>query len=287
MEIKLYKNGRDFAKSHDEVLKKSPHYKDMLFTLNNINGFNNKNFVISYDNLHIISYRSKMYLLGYQDELDNIIDDLYLRNVEFKHIYTSNVKFINLLKKKYNFKIEFESKSYFVSETNIRRTVFSGGCFWCMAHPYYKEDGVLKVISGYAGGTTLNPTYLETKHGENDFRESVLIVYDTNKTSYANLLKLYFESIDPFDSLGQFIDKGKSYTTCVYFKNKDEETVFNNYKAYIESSYKLEVKVLTDNDTIFYKAEDEHQEFEFKNKDKFLAEEESSGRNKFNYVKIS
>ena len=285
MEIKLYKNGRDFAKSHDEVLKKSPHYKDMLFTLNNINGFNNKNFVISYDNLHIISYRSKMYLLGYQDELDNIIDDLYLRNVEFKHIYTSNVKFINLLKKKYNFKIEFESKSYFVSETNIRRTVFSGGCFWCMAHPYYTFEGVKKVLSGYAGGKSLNPTYLETKHG-NGYRETVLIVYDSDKITYKELLKLYFESIDPFDSEGQFIDIGHSYTTCVYYKDNNNLNDFKTIRNDIESRFNCPVKVALEPDTLFYVAEEEHQEFEFKFKERFEKEELISGRTSFKYVKV-
>ncbi len=286
MEIRLYKSGNEFAKLNNELLKKSPHYTNTLFILNNINEFNNKNFVISYDSFHVISYREKMYLLGSSDKLEEIIKDLYLRNVIFKHIYTSNVKFINLLKKLYNFKISFESKSYFVEETNIRRAVFAGGCFWCMAHPYYKENGVLNVYSGYAGGTKLNPTYKETKEGLNDYFESVLIVYDTNKTCYKNLLKLYFESIDPFDSLGQFIDKSRSYSTRIFTNNHSNIEAFYSYKNQIELKYKKEVKVLLENDTIFYMAEEEHQGFEFKNKSRFLQEEKESGRENFDFVKL-
>jgi methionine-S-sulfoxide reductase len=226
-----------------------------------------------------------MYVFGYTLNMDEAITDLFYRNILFDKIFTKNVRFINRLKKLFNYKIMIDNDHYRVCQRNIRRTLFSGGCFWCMAHPYYTFDGVIKVLSGYAGGTSLNPTYLETKKG-NGYLETVLIVYDSNKISYSDLLKLYFESIDPFDTEGQFIDKGYSYTTQVYLKTKNEINCFEEYKKKIEDLYKMKVSVKKHGDALFYVAEDEHQEFEFKNKEKFLKEEEDSGRNNFSYVKI-
>jgi len=66
--------------------------------------------------------------------------------------------------------------------------MFAGGCFWCMAKPYYEYDGVISVFSGYAGGLEVNPTYEEVKAHKTTHRETIKIVYDPNVISYDELL---------------------------------------------------------------------------------------------------
>ena len=118
-------------------------------------------------------------------------------------------------------------------DNNINACVFAGGCFWCIADPFYNIDGVIDVYSGYCGGEYINPKYEDVKYGNTGHKESILIIYDKNKISYYDLLKTYFENIDPFDGTGQFIDKGDSYQTAV----------FNNIVNYIENKYNNKVMV--------------------------------------------
>ncbi len=171
-------------------------------------------------------------------------------------------------------------------EGNIKRCVFAGGCFWCLANSFYNLEGVIKVISGYSGGDTVMPTYKNVKSGITGHKESILIVYDSNKISYEKLLKTYFESIDPFDDNGQFIDRGSSYQTAVFTDDPQYMDLFKNNKTSIEKKYNKEVKVLLLNESIFYAAEEEHQEFSLKNVEAFEKEEEVSGRKDYKNIKI-
>src|SRR5919198_373418 len=85
---------------------------------------------------------------------------------------------------------------------------FAGGCFWCMEHPFDELPGVISVTSGYAGGKVKNPTYEQVSAGGSGHRESVQIVFDPTKISYAKLLDVFWHNIDPTDNQGQFCDKG-------------------------------------------------------------------------------
>ena len=169
---------------------------------------------------------------------------------------------------------------------NINACVFAGGCFWCIADPFYNIDGVIDVYSGYCGGNKINPTYKEVKEGSTGHREAILIIYDKNKISYYDLLKTYFENIDPFDDNGQFIDRGSSYQTAVFTNKENEINDFNKIVNYIETNYNNKVMVKLLNECIFYFAESEHQRFSINNIEKFKVEEEISGRNSFNKIKI-
>lgn len=278
MFIKLFNNFKEFFDSQYQYKFK---FDD---SINKINEFSNENFIIIYDDLLIYSFNSHIKSYGSSNNFDEIVKDLFYRNICFDEI--EDLRLVDSLQRLFNYKVYKEDYYYKVFPTNIRRTLFSGGCFWCMAHPYYEFKGVIKVLSGYAGGKTLNPTYLETKHG-NGYKETVFISYDSNLISYKELLKLYFESIDPFDTDGQFIDKGESYQTQVYFKTINESNIFEEYKNQIEKQYKLKVAVRTSLDSIFYLAEEEHQDFSKKNKAKFLKEEKESGREEYKYINLN
>ena len=79
------------------------------------------------------------------------------------------------------------------------KAYFAGGCFWCMEESFEKLTGVEKVISGYSGGKTENPTYEEVTYGNTGHLEVVEIIYDASLISYEELLKNFWLNIDPFD----------------------------------------------------------------------------------------
>lgn len=173
-----------------------------------------------------------------------------------------------------------------IESNNIKTCIFAGGCFWCIADPFYNIDGVIDVYSGYCGGDFENPTYKEVKTGTTGHKESILIIYDINKVSYYDLLKTYFENIDPFDGDGQFIDRGSSYQTAVFTDDVQEINDYNKIVKSIELNYQKKVMVKVLNKEIFYLAESEHQRFSINNIEKFKIEEEISGRNNFNKIKV-
>src|SRR5262245_4669733 len=86
--------------------------------------------------------------------------------------------------------------------------LFAGGCFWCVETAFENQPGVLSVVSGYSGGTKLNPKYEEVGAGGTGHAESVEVTFDPSKTSYAKLLDLFWHNIDPTQANGQFCDHG-------------------------------------------------------------------------------
>jgi len=97
--------------------------------------------------------------------------------------------------------------------------IFAGGCFWCMEYEYQEVDGVSDVISGFSGGSSDNPSYKGNHEGH---FEAVKVTYDPAVISYEDLLSIFWRSVDPFDNLGQFCDKGPSYRTAVFTANSTE-----------------------------------------------------------------
>src|SRR5690242_7080075 len=85
---------------------------------------------------------------------------------------------------------------------------FAGGCFWCMHGEFSAVEGVSKVVSGYTGGTTKNPTYEQVSSGNTGHVAAIEVTYDPQLVSFAKLLDIFWENIDPLDEYGQFCDKG-------------------------------------------------------------------------------
>ena len=110
------------------------------------------------------------------------------------------------------------SSSVLATEKN--KAYFAGGCFWCMEESFEKLSGVEEVISGYSGGKTKNPTYKEVTYGNTGHFEVIEVIYDKNLISFEKLLENFWKNIDPFDSFGQFCDKGYSYRSVAFFTNE-------------------------------------------------------------------
>ena len=117
---------------------------------------------------------------------------------------------------------------------NADEAVLAGGCFWCMESDFEKLDGVTRVISGFTGGTTPNPTYNGDHKGH---YEAVKITYDESKVSYRQILDHYWVNIDPFDARGQFCDKGPSYLSAIFVANDQERAVAEETKNAIQAQF--------------------------------------------------
>ncbi len=158
--------------------------------------------------------------------------------------------------------------------------ILAGGCFWCMSKPYYEYDGIINVYSGYCGGSEENPKYEDVKAQKTGHFESVKLVYDPYIISYEEILDIYFETIDPFDGDGQFIDRGNNYKTAIFYSNDNMKAIALNYIKRIEEKFQKKVMVMLIPEMPFYYAEEYHQDFAIKNP--LLMEEELilSGRKK-------
>ena len=172
-------------------------------------------------------------------------------------------------------------KSGVSSAKNINEAYFAGGCFWCMEEFFEKVKGVEEVISGYAGGDTENPTYKEVTYNNTGHFEVVKIIYDEDIISYKKLLNFYWQNIDPFDSAGQFCDKGSSYRSVAFYKTNSEKTEIQNSIKNIEKKFNgKKVVTFVRKFEKFYPAEDYHQDYYQENFMNYLLYKKACGREK-------
>lgn len=102
------------------------------------------------------------------------------------------------------------------------KATLAGGCFWCMESDFEALHGVSEVVSGFTGGELINPTY---KGDHTGHYEAVEITYDPEIVSYQGILDHYWVNIDPFDSRGQFCDKGHSYLSAIFVATPEERAL--------------------------------------------------------------
>ena len=145
--------------------------------------------------------------------------------------------------------------------SNIKKVYFAGGCFWCMEESFENILGVSKVISGYSGGTTENPTYKEVTYGNTGHFEVIEVIYIPEVVSYENLLEEFWVNIDPFDAAGQFCDKGYSYRSVAFYQNEKQKDLIENSIKEIEQKFKKKVVTYVREFEKFYKAEAFHQDY--------------------------
>ena len=154
----------------------------------------------------------------------------------------------------------FSSPS-FANTPNFERAYFAGGCFWCMEESFENILGVSKVISGYSGGTTENPTYKEVTYGNTGHFEVIEVIYIPEVVSYEKLLEEFWVNIDPFDAAGQFCDKGYSYRSVAFYQNEKQKNLIKNSIKEIEKKFKKKVVTYVRKFDKFYKAEAFHQDY--------------------------
>ncbi len=154
-------------------------------------------------------------------------------------------------------------------ETGKQTAVFAGGCFWCTEAVFEIVDGVEDVISGYAGGTKETAKYDIVSTGRSGHAEAVLITYDPAKTSYGQLLKIFFSvAHDPTTLNRQGPDSGPQYRSAVFYLNVEQKRVTEAYIRQINEAKALRGAIVTQVAPLekFYTAEGYHQDYAVQNR---------------------
>ena len=158
------------------------------------------------------------------------------------------------------------------------KAYFAGGCFWCMEESFENLSGVEEVISGYSGGVTENPTYKEVTYGNTGHFEVVEVVYNKKIISYEELLENFWINIDPFDSYGQFCDKGYSYRSVAFYKDTNEKKLIEKDIQKLENRFNKKVVTYIRSFKKFYRAEEYHQDFYKIKLERYLRYKKACGR---------
>lgn len=163
------------------------------------------------------------------------------------------------------------------------KAIFAGGCFWCMEAPFEKMSGVISAVSGYTGGVTQNPTYEQVSSGGTGHAEAVEIEYDPDKISYEKLLDVFWMNIDPTAVGRQFVDIGNQYRAAVFYLNDEQKRLAEESRDNLNKSDRFTTPIVTEikQASVFYPAEDYHQDYYKKNPVQYKYYRNGSGRDQF------
>jgi peptide methionine sulfoxide reductase msrA/msrB len=164
---------------------------------------------------------------------------------------------------------------------NLPMATLAGGCFWCTEADFRKLPGVVKVVSGYAGGHGANPTYED--YAQKGYVEAVQIYYDPRKLTYPQILDYYWRHINPTDPGGQFVDRGPQYRSVIFYRNEEQRQQAETSKKELASSGVFKKPIVTEitKFTNFYPAEEYHQDYAEKNPVRYEYYRWRSGRDQF------
>jgi len=166
-------------------------------------------------------------------------------------------------------------------EGKYQTAIFAGGCFWCMEPPFQKLNGVEEVTSGYTDGHTKDPTY--ENYAEGGHVEAVRIVYDPKVITYEQLLHVFWRQINPTDPDGQFVDRGPQYRSAIFYTNDAQKAAAEKSKADLAASGRFDKPIVTEikKASVFYPAEEYHQDYHDKNPIRYKFYRSRSGRDDF------
>jgi peptide-methionine (S)-S-oxide reductase len=145
--------------------------------------------------------------------------------------------------------------------SNEQIAIFAGGCFWCTEPVFSQLKGVSKVVSGYIGGHTQNPTYKTICNGDTGHAEAIQITFDADKISFEALLEIFFVSHDPTTPNRQGNDVGTQYRSAVFCQNDTQRDVVKKMIAKLNAANVFNAPIVTqiNGAETFYPAEDYHQ----------------------------
>ena len=151
--------------------------------------------------------------------------------------------------------------------TERGEALFAGGCFWCFEAAFEGQPGVKEVVSGYTGGSKKDPTYEEVSSGGTGHAESVRVVFDPTKTTYAKLLEVFWHNVDPLTANAQFCDHGTQYRSAIFYLDDAQKKAAEDSKQAIVAAKKFPSPIVTEivKAGTFYPAEEYHQDFYKKN----------------------
>ena len=153
-------------------------------------------------------------------------------------------------------------------QNGLEVATLAGGCFWCTEAVFLELDGVKKVVSGYIGGTTVNPTYKDICNGDTGHAEAIEITFDPKEVSFGELLEIFFATHDPTTLNRQGNDIGTQYRSEIFYHNPTQKQLSEDYIALMTSENTFGKPIVTKISAAskFYEAEDYHQNYYNQNK---------------------
>ncbi|MBF4435021.1 peptide-methionine (R)-S-oxide reductase MsrB [Vibrio anguillarum] len=166
---------------------------------------------------------------------------------------------------------------------NQQIATLAGGCFWCTESDLEKLNGVISVVSGYAGGSLENPTYKQVSSGKSGHIEVIQVTFDPQVVSYENVLDHFFRHIDPTDDQGSFVDRGPQYRPAIFYHNSEQKQTAQRFMQEIDALgiFKKSLKTELIQYSQFWPAEEYHQDFYKKSKVRYTYYRHASGRDQY------
>jgi methionine-S-sulfoxide reductase len=148
----------------------------------------------------------------------------------------------------------------------LEKATFAAGCFWCVEAVFQDVRGVERVISGYTGGEKTNPTYEEVSSGMTGHAEALQIAFDPKIVPYKDLLEIFWHTHDPTTLNRQGPDVGTQYRSAIFYHSEEQRKTAEETKHEIDAEGVWSLPIVTEivPFTVFYQAEDYHQNY-FKN----------------------
>ena len=148
-------------------------------------------------------------------------------------------------------------------EPELEVATLAGGCFWCIEAVFLEVDGVVNVVSGYMGGTTVNPNYQQVCTGETGHAEAVQVSFNPSRISYREILEIFFSVHDPTMLNRQGADVGTQYRSAIFYHNDRQRAVAEELIGELNKAHLWKQPIVTQIAPLdtFYLAEDYHREY--------------------------
>ena len=158
---------------------------------------------------------------------------------------------------------EFKEPIKIKTQEGMEIATFAGGCFWCTEALFLEVKGVQKVVSGYIGGTVKNPSYREISTGTTGHAEAIQITFNPKEVAFEDLLEMFFGTHDPTTLNRQGADVGTQYRSEVFYHSQEQKDKVEKYIELLkkEKLYSNPIVTKVSSATIFYPAEDYHQNY--------------------------
>lgn len=176
-----------------------------------------------------------------------------------------------------------KGQKHVLNDDRLAVATFAGGCFWCVESDFEHVPGVVEAVSGYTGGHVDNPTYNQVSSGSTGHMESVQVYYDPAIISYEGLLAAFWRMIDPTDSDGQFVDRGKQYSTAIFYHNAQQRMAAEKSIDKLAATRRHARPIATPIGEAgrFFAAEEYHQDYYKKNPIRYKFYRFGSGRDQY------
>ena len=146
---------------------------------------------------------------------------------------------------------------------SLEVATLAGGCFWCIETVLREVNGVENVVSGYTGGTTVNPTYEQVCTDKTGHAEAVQVSFNPSNISYREILKIFFSIHDPTTLNRQGTDVGTQYRSAIFYRNEEQKAVAEELIRELNKAHLWSKPIITQIVPLetFYPAEDYHREY--------------------------